>query len=547
MDGAASQCDYRLVTTRIADRLERYSAAARRPSVAAFAALAAAAALLAGPAQALAGPGSARVIGSVRQVAGLNGCYTDDGSSASGGPASCRRIRGGGDSTTLVVSPDGRFAYLDGYGSGGGNPAEAVPVLSVFSRDARTGVLHQLAGKAGCLSDSGGSPAGLHTCTSVRDLSTGDATSIAISADGRFVYVASQYEPSQGHEVGGIAVFSRSLKTGILRELAGKAGCVTANGSSNKGPGTCARAREVDDVSNVHITPDQKYLYASNYDGQPYSGIAIFRRNAETGALTQLAGKEGCITAGGVTAQSKVTQICRAMPNIGSPWDVATPGNTFAYIPDQSDNLVQAFWRDAKGGLKPLTGTGACVSDTGSSPLGPNTCVAGRGLYDVERAVLSKNGAHLYTNGYTAPSPIAVLDRNRTTGLLSQRSGAAACYSVDGTTGDSALSCRTDAALGGGYAGALSPSGQRLYYAEYGSGGFSGGLVVFRVVRDSGRFAELGGKLGCVTSDGKDAAGPGMCQRGRAVGGAYQVFVYGSDVYLASSSENGVALFHASG
>jgi 6-phosphogluconolactonase (cycloisomerase 2 family) len=57
----------------------------------------------------------------------------------------------------------------------------------------------------------------------------------------------------------------------------------------------------------VHITPDQKFLYASNYDSQPYSGIAIFRRDSKTGVLTQLSGKEGRITSSGLTNQSKTT------------------------------------------------------------------------------------------------------------------------------------------------------------------------------------------------------------------------------------------------
>ena len=61
---------------------------------------------------------------------------------------------------------------------------------------------------------------------------------------------------------------------------------------------------------------------------------------------------------------------------------------------------MQAFRRDVKGGLKPLTGTGACVSDTGNSPLGLGTCVTGRGLFDVERAVLSANQKYIYTNAY---------------------------------------------------------------------------------------------------------------------------------------------------
>ena len=46
----------------------------------------------------------------------------------------------------------------------------------------------------------------------------------------------------------------------------------------------------------------------------------------------------------------------------------------------------------------PLKGKHGCVSDSGTSPAGP--CVHGRGLYDAERAVPSKNGRFLYITGY---------------------------------------------------------------------------------------------------------------------------------------------------
>jgi DNA-binding beta-propeller fold protein YncE len=488
------------------------------------------------------GPAAGPAPGSVTQVSGKNGCYTDTGAS-SAGAKTCRAIRGGSDATTVAISPDGRFAYVVGYGlSNDPDPALGGPVLAAFSRNTKTGVLTQLRGKAGCLSQDGASQNGLGQCTKARDLGSGDAISIAISSNGRFLYVASQYDDS-GTAVGGIVIFRRSLKTGRLLQLAGTLGCITADGSSNKGPGTCAVGREVDDISAVHITPDQKYLYASNYDSQPYSGIAIFRRNLNTGALRQLAGREGCITDNGMTPQSGGKQVCRAMPNVGSPWDVATPGNKFVYIPDRDNDLVQAFRRDAQGGLVPLTGKGACVSDSGSSPLGAGSCVAGRGLFDVERAVPSQNGAFIYTNGFSEPSPIAVLDRNQKTGLLSQRTGRAACVSADGTTGDNpALHCRIDPALGGGYAGALSPDGKTLYYAEYGNGGGTlSSLAVFRVNKVSGSFSPLPGKLGCVTYNGSDAAGAGKCKVAPALQRAYQVAIApgGVDVYVAVEATTG--------
>lgn len=467
--------------------------------------------------------------GSVRQASGKAGCYTSDGSSEAGS-GTCHNIRGGDGSTTLAISPDGHFAYLVGYGdNGSGIP----PVLSVFGRSSKNGTLKQLPGKSGCFSRDGSSEGGPNTCTKARNLGTGDATSIVISSDGRFLYVAAQ-DVQAPTGSGGIAIFKRNVKTGTLHQLSGKAGCVTAVAYEN-----CAVAREADDISNIHITPDQKYLYASNYDNSPNGGIAIFARSAKNGTLRQPSGSNGCITIDGTTTQSGSTKVCRAMPNISEPWDIATPDNRFVYVPaSYGPKLVQAFERNSKGGLVPLKGKGGCISDTGTSPAGP--CAKGHGLYNPERTVLSQNQKFLYIGSYQPPSPIVVLNRNPKTGALSERSGTAACISFDGTTGDGIGSCRTGTEIEYEYAGALSPDGRTLYYTNNGSGPASGGLTIFSVSPKTGAFSQLPGKFGCVM------AGVSACTKGRAVAGAYQVAIgaSGRTVYVASDDDNGIALFY---
>ena len=468
---------------------------------------------------------ASRPAGSVHQPAGKTGCYTEDGA------GHCRAVRGAQGATSLAISPDGRFAYTDGYGGNNTSPPSPPPALTVLKRNPKTGTLRQLPGKAGCFSRDGSSEDGPNTCHKARDLDSGDATSLVISHNGRFLYVASQLDSSANAEIGGLAVFARNLKTGKLRQLKGKAGCVT--GVAYKG---CAIAREVTEVSNLHFSPDHKYLYAADYDNPPNSGIAIFKVDSKNGTLHQLEGKNGCVSDDGTTIPSGVKKVCRAMPNLSSPWDIATPDNRFVYVPAAygTSDLVQAFKRNAQGGLVPLKGKRSCISDTGISAAGP--CALGRGIFNPERAVPSKNGRFLYVAGYQPPSPIAVLNRNPKTGLLSERAGNAACISADGTTGDGST-CRVGRALGGSYAGALSPNGRTLYFPEYSSNA----LVIFHVSPTTGAFSQLSGKYGCVS---RHVSG---CERGRALKGGYQVTLGsgGRDVYVSTNGSNGVALFYA--
>ncbi len=465
--------------------------------------------------------------GSLHQAPGKNGCYTEDGQNG------CHTVRGATGADSLAISPDGRFAYIDGYG---GNGTSALPALAALKRNPKTGTLSQLPGKSGCFSRDGGSEDGPNTCTKARDLGSGDATSVAIASDGRFLYVASQLRSGTNVDIGGVAVFARNLKTGKLRQLKGTSGCVTA--VSYKG---CAIVREVEEVSNLKFTPDHKYLYASDYNGAPHSGIAIFKVNPKNGMLHQLKGVNGCISTDGTTAASGTTKVCRAAANLNSPWDVVTPDNRFAYVPAAGAfDLVQGFERNSQGGLVALKGKGGCVSDSGSSPAG--ACVNGRGLSNPERALASPNGRYLYIGSYDSPSPVAVLNRNPKNGMLSQRSGTAACISLDGTSGDGET-CRNGRALHGEYAGGMAPDGRTFYFPEFSSNA----LTIFRVSPKTGAFFQLPGKFGCVTPDGSSEEGAGTCETGRVTQGAYQVALgsQGRDVYLSAQQSNGEALFYA--
>jgi hypothetical protein len=129
----------------------------------------------------------------------------------------CAQVRGLATySNAAAVSPDGRSVYV---ASGGGpdSVAEQGGVAS-FQRDSATGALHQLDGSGGCLTDDG-----RDGCATARGIVGADA--VAVSADGRSVFVAS-VGPSGSQAAGAVASFERNPQTGALTQPAGPAGCL---------------------------------------------------------------------------------------------------------------------------------------------------------------------------------------------------------------------------------------------------------------------------------------------------------------------------------
>src|SRR5436305_14364738 len=86
----------------------------------------------------------------------------------------------------------------------------------------------------------GGSSGGAGTCANIRG--PGEATSLAISPDGRFAY-------SVGYRIGKypgvLAIFHRDTKTGVLTQVPGRAGCWSIDGKSDAGHATCQNARDL--------------------------------------------------------------------------------------------------------------------------------------------------------------------------------------------------------------------------------------------------------------------------------------------------------------
>jgi DNA-binding beta-propeller fold protein YncE len=102
-----------------------------------------------------------------------------------------------------------------------------------------------------------------------------------VSPDGANVYVASRKSD-------GVAVFRRDPATGALTQLPASAGCIT-----KRGAGGCARGRALNGARSIAVDPTGRNVYVAS---DVSDGVAVFRRDSVTGALSQLPGQAGCVT-----------------------------------------------------------------------------------------------------------------------------------------------------------------------------------------------------------------------------------------------------------
>ena len=128
----------------------------------------------------------------------------------------------------VAISPDGRNAYVTGYGAS---------AISILDRNPQTGALHRKPGRSGCVANYR-----QDGCETGRAL--GDARGVAVSPDGTAVYVASQDSRA-------LVVFDRDPQTGALHQKPGKAGCISALARER----SCERGPAIGYAVGVTVAP----------------------------------------------------------------------------------------------------------------------------------------------------------------------------------------------------------------------------------------------------------------------------------------------------
>jgi len=296
------------------------------------------------------------------------------------------------DPEGLALSPDGAQLY-----AGVSNTGAALG----FARSG-AGVLAPLPPPGGCVGApaTGPSPTPAR-CTPLPVLAL--SKGVAVSADGRFLYVAA-------HDA--VVGLARDPGTGNLNPLPLPGGCV----QQAPAPDGCAPGRGLSDPQSLALTTDGRFLYA-----EAGNGVAVFARDPGTGTLAQPAGPEGCVQAGG-------TEGCTAARTGTSPFGsngvVLSPDGRNLY--EAFDGGVAAFARDPQSGaLTQLAGTKGCLTRGGK-----NGCARYNGATQAFSLAVSPDGASVYLSGAhnAAANALLAFTRSPADGSLRQLQGRAGCY-----------------------------------------------------------------------------------------------------------------------
>ncbi len=406
-----------------------------------------------------------------------------------------------------------------------------------------------------CFNGNGGG------CASNSNAGLGNADAIALSPDGKSVYVASQSDD-------GVVRFDRDTSTGALTYE----GCFTSDSSG------CAvdNLPSMVNAQGVAVSPDGKSVYVTSFSE---GSVDHFERNTTSGELTY----KDCVSSRNFGCESGDN-----VPGLSGAWGIAvSPDGKDVYVAAEEREAIVSFARNETTGT--LTDEG-CLSvnevgcgagnkaapgaigatDVAVSPDGNDVYLAGGvpgvggwlstfkrstgGALSYEGCATSASSGCAATNepGMVNTRGVAVSPDGKSVYVAAETSNAVARFSRNTTSGalsyDDCLTsessgCATNSVTGlkGAFGLAVSPDGESVYVTSL---GHDNALV--RLERDTTGGALSVGECFTHQTEAEVDCGAIHVQSGLAgLAGAERVATSpdGKNVYVAALSESAVAVF----
>jgi DNA-binding beta-propeller fold protein YncE len=301
--------------------------------------------------------------GALTQAGDGSGCIAN---TATSGCATGRALDG---PDVVTVSPDGTSVYVGAFV---GN------AVAVFDRDPSTGVLTQPSDATGCIVNTP-----TEGCTTGLALAAPEG--MAISADGRSVYVAAAASNA-------VAVLSRDRSSGALTQAADGSGCIVESDLDG-----CTTGRKVAGANAVVVSPDDGTVYVTSLLS---NSLTTFTRAPGTGQLTQQTGTSACV----IYVFAVGCSLGRAL---SQPEGLAaSPDGTSVYVAAFGSSAVDAFNRNAdSGAVIQKSGRAGCITAKET-----RNCARGRALLEASSVAVSPDGRNLYATAY-ASNAVGVFKR----------------------------------------------------------------------------------------------------------------------------------------
>jgi 6-phosphogluconolactonase (cycloisomerase 2 family) len=352
----------------------------------------------------------------------------------------------------------------------------------------------------------------------------GMAHGLAISPDGRNVYVAS--------ENGALSTFTRDLTTGALTFDR----CVKDQASTEACAVNTPNAGDLAGAHAVAVSPDGNYVYVAASMAIPASdAVTVFARDETTGVLTPLttsqSGKTDECISDSVTA-------CRQAVGLTGITNLAVTDNSVYAVSPSNSTVVRLVRDPATGRLTQPSATTDCFR--GTTAAAP-TCGSGstNGLNGASAIAVTPDGANAYVASKVS-NALVRFTRDTGTGALS----AATCVNTAGPGSECAHSADVPGLNG---AQGIAVTNDNVYVAAGpGSTALTGNTLATFTRNPSGGAVTPTQCYRDPTSTNETACDTGITP-GLAGAGSIALTSDGQFLYVSASAGNDVAEFARAG